>query len=119
VGPEVAAALLLTTCEDPERLRHERAFAALCGVSPLDASSGRRRQRRLNREGKRDAEHALTAIAFVRWRIDLAINGYAARRMEEGCTKLQIIRCIKRYIAREIFKLLQPLCCVLQQLASP
>lgn len=109
VGPEVAVTLLVAAGDNPERLRHERSFAALCGVSPLDASSGRQHRHRLNRGGNRDANRALWVITCVRWRIDPATKAYAARRMAEGRSKLEIIRCLKRYIAREIFKLLQPL----------
>lgn len=110
VGPEVASALLVAAGDNPERLRHERSFAALCGVAPLDASSGRQHRHRLNRGGNRDANRALWVIAFVRWRIDPATKLYATRRIAEGRSKLEILRCLKRYIAREIFKLLQPLC---------
>lgn len=109
VGPEVAAALLVAAGDNPERLRNERSFAALCGVSPVDASSGRQRRHRLNRGGNRDANRALWVIAFVRWRMDPTTKAYAARRMAEGRTKLEVMRCLKRYIAREIFSLLQPI----------
>ncbi len=109
VGPEVAAALLVAAGDNPERLRNERLFAALCGVSPVDASSGRQRRHRLNRGGNREANRALWVIAFVRWRIDPATKASAARRMAEGRTKLEIMRCLKRYIAREIFTLLPPM----------
>jgi transposase len=109
VGPEVASALLVAAGDNPGRLGHERSFAALCGVAPLDASSGRQRRHRLNRGGNRDANRALWVIAFVRWRMDPATKIYATRRMAEGRSKLEILRCLKRYIAREIFKLLQPL----------
>lgn len=71
IGPEVAAALLVAAGDNPERLRSERSFAALCGVSPVDASSGRQRRHRLNRGGNRDANRALWVIAFVRWRMHL------------------------------------------------
>jgi transposase len=110
IGPEVASALLVAAGDNPERLRHERSFAALCGVAPLDASSGRQHRHRLNRGGNRDANRALWVIAFVRWRMDPATKVYAARRIAEGRSKLEILRCLKRYIAREIVKLLQPLC---------
>ncbi len=110
IGPEVASALLVAAGDNPERLHHERSFAALCGVAPLDASSGRQQRHRLNRGGNRDANRALWVIAFVRWRMDPATKIYAARRMAEGRSKLEILRCLKRYIAREVFKLLQPLC---------
>ncbi len=109
IGPEVAAALLVAAGDNPERLRNERSFAALCGVSPVDASSGRRRRHRLNRGGNRDANRALWVIAFVRWRMHPETKTYAARRMAEGRTKLEVIRCLKRYIAREIFALLRPM----------
>lgn len=109
IGPEVASALLVAAGDNPERLRHERSFAALCGVAPLDASSGRQHRHRLNRGGNRDANRALWVIAFVRWRMDPATKVYATRRIAEGRTKLEVFRCLKRYIAREVFKLLQPL----------
>ena len=109
VGPEVAATLLVAAGDNPDRLRNERSCAALCGASPVDASSGRQRRHRLNRGGNRDANRALWVIAFVRWRMDPATKMYAARRLAEGRTKLEVIRCLKRYIAREIFALLQPM----------
>jgi len=110
IGSEVAATLLVAAGDNPERLRNERSFAALCGVTPVDASSGRQRRHRLNRGGNRDANRALWVIAFVRWRMHPETKAYAARRMAEGRTKLEVIRCLKRYIAREIFALLRPMC---------
>ncbi len=110
VGPEVASALLVAAGDNPNRLRSERSFAALCGVAPLDASSGRQQRHRLNRGGNRDANRALWVIAFVRLRVDPTTKAYMARRLAEGRSKLEVIRCLKRYIAREIFKLLQPFC---------
>lgn len=110
IGPEVASALLVAAGDNPERLRSERAFAALCGVAPLDASSGRQQRHRLNRGGNRDANRALWVIAFVRVRIDPITQAYMAKRTAEGRSKLEIIRCLKRYIAREVFKILQPVC---------
>lgn len=109
IGPEVASALLVAA-GNPERLRNERSFAALCGVAPLDASSGRRQRHRLNRCGNRDANRALWVIAFVRLRTDAVTKAYMAKRMAEGRSKLEVIRCLKRHIAREVFKLLQPIC---------
>ena len=108
VGVDVASALLVAAGDNPERLRTEAAFAALCGVAPLDASSGRQQRHRLSRSGNRDANRALWVIAFVRWRMDATTKVYAARRIAEGRSKLEVIRCLKRYIAREVFKLLQP-----------
>lgn len=110
IGPEVASTLLVAAGDNPERLRDECSFAALCGVAPLDASSGKQRRHRLNRGGNRDANRALWVIAFVRWRMHDETKAYAARRLREGRTKLEILRCLKRYIAREVFKLLQPVC---------
>lgn len=106
VGVEVAGALLVAAGDNPDRLKHEASFAALCGVSPVDASSGKQHRHRLNRGGNRDANRALWVIAFVRVRCDERTRNYVTRRTQEGLSKLEIIRCIKRYIAREIFKVL-------------
>ncbi len=106
VGPEVASCLLVAAGDNPERLKSEASFAALCGVSPLDASSGRQRRHRLNRGGNRDANRALWVIAFVRLRMDARTQTYAARRTEEGRSRSEITRCLKRYIAREVYRLL-------------
>ena len=108
VGTEVASALLVAVGDNPERLKNEASFAALCGVSPVDASSGRQRRHRLNRGGNRDANRALWVIAFVRMRCDARTKQYTARRTEEGLSQLEITRCLKRYIARDIFKMLRP-----------
>ncbi len=88
-------------------LKNEASFAALCGVSPVDASSGRQHRHRLNRGGNRDANRALWVIAFVRARCDPRTKEYVQRRRAEGLSKPEILRCIKRYIAREVFKVLQ------------
>ncbi len=106
VGTDVAGTLLVAAGDNPERLTDERAFAALCGVSPIDASSGRQQRHRLNRGGNREANRALWVIALVRLRCDARTRVYAARRLAEGRTKPEILRCLKRYIAREVFKLL-------------
>jgi transposase len=107
IGTEVATALLVAAGDNPERLRSEASFAAMCGVSPVDASSGRQRRHRLNRGGNRDANRALWVIAFVRMRCDSQTKEYAERRMQEGLSRLEIIRCLKRYIARDLFKTLR------------
>jgi transposase len=107
IGTDVAGALLVAAGDNPERLQGEASFAALCGVSPVDASSGRQRRHRLNRGGNRDANRALWVIAFVRMRVDPRTRDYVARRTQQGLTKLEILRCLKRYIAREIFGLLR------------
>lgn len=106
VGIEVAGALLVAAGDNPERLEREASFAALCGVSPVDASSGRQHRHRLNRGGNRDANRALWVIAFVRIRCDPRTKTYVERRTQEGLSKLEILRCLKRYIAREIYNLL-------------
>ena len=95
--------------DNPERLMNEASFAALCGVSPVDASSGRQQRHRLNRGGNRDANRALWVIAFVRMRCDNRTREYVARRTQEGLSQLEILRCLKRYIARDLFKILRPL----------
>jgi transposase len=117
VGVEVAGALLVAAGDNPERLEREASFAALCGVSPLDASSGKQHRHRLNRGGNRDANRALWVIALVRVRCDGPTRDYVERRTKEGLSKPEIIRCLKRYIAREIFKLLTR--CPLRGLAGP
>lgn len=101
VGPDVAAKLLIAAGDNPERLRNEAAFAALCGASPLDASSGKQQRHRLNRGGDRQANNALWTIAMVRMHSDPRTQHYAERRTKEGLTKGEILRCLKRYIARE------------------
>lgn len=101
VGPDVAAKLLIAAGDNPQRLRNEAAFAALCGASPIDASSGKQRRHRLNRGGDRQANNALWTIAIVRMSSDPTTRHYVERRTKEGLTKGEIIRCLKRYIARE------------------
>jgi transposase len=106
VGPDVAGTLLVTAGDNPERLRSEAAFAHLCGVSPIQASSGKTVRLRLNRGGDRRANAALYRIVIVRLRFDAKTKEYAERRTTEGKSKAEIIRCLKRYVAREIFAVL-------------
>jgi transposase len=106
VGPDVAALLLIAAGDNPHRLRSDAAFAALCGANPIEASSGRTVRHRLNRGGNRHANHALWRIALTRLATDPDTQAYAARRRSEGKTTRDIIRCLKRYIAREIYTLL-------------
>lgn len=107
VGPDVASTLLVTVGDNPHRLQGERSFAALCGTSPLPASSGQRQDRhRLNRGGDRQANSALWRIAVVRLSHDDRTRDYVARRISEGKTKPEALRCLKRYIAREVFNAL-------------
>jgi transposase len=106
VGVEVAGALLVASGDNPARLADEASFAALCGVSPVDASSGRRQRHRLNRGGNRDANRALWVIVMARMARDPRTRRYVERRTGEGLSKKEIIRCLKRYVAREIYKIL-------------
>ena len=106
VGPDTAAALLVAAGDNPERMKSERSFAALCGVSPVQASSGRTVRHRLNRGGNRQANSALWRIATNRIRTDAATKQYVAKREAEGKKRTEIIRCLKRHIAREIYRLL-------------
>ena len=106
VGPRVATSLLTTLGDNPERLGSEASFAALCGASPVDASSGKQRRHRLNRGGDRQANSALWRIAMTRMSHDPRTKAYVARRTAEGKTSKEIIRCLKRYIARELYKTL-------------
>ncbi len=108
VGIEVAGQFLTTAGDNPERLRSEAAFAHLCGVAPIPASSGRTHRHRLNRGGDRAANNALHTIALCRLRYDPRTHAYAARRTKEGLSKTEIIRCLKRYLVREVFTALRP-----------
>lgn len=107
VGAESAGALLVAAGDNPERLRSEPSFAALCGASPLDASSGRQHRHRLNRGGNRQANCALFRIVLCRLAWDETTKTYMARRVAEGKTKREVIRCLKRYVAREVYLALQ------------
>jgi len=103
VGPVTASALLVAAGDNPERLHHEAAFAALCGSSPIEASSGRTVRHRLNRGGDRQANNALWQIVFVRMRCDARTRAYVERRTKEGMSRKEIMRCLKRYVAREVY----------------
>ena len=106
VGPQTAAILLAVAGDNPERLRSEAALASLCGVNPLEASSGKTVRHRLNRGGNRDANNALWTIAMVRMRSDPRTQTYVARRTLEGKSLKEIHRCLKRYIIRELYPLI-------------
>jgi transposase len=107
VGTETAGALLVAAGDNPERLRSEGAFAHLCGVAPVPASSGKTQRYRLNRGGNRDANRALYLLAIGRLSWDARTRTYAAKRTQAGKTKPEIIRCLKRYIAREVYHALR------------
>ena len=98
-----AGALLVCAGQNIGRLRSEAAFAALCGASPLPVATGRTDRHRLNYGGDRDANRALHMIAVCRLRYCQRTRAYADRRTAEGKTKTEIIRCLKRYIARELY----------------
>jgi transposase len=100
--------LLIAAGDNPERLHNEASFAALCGVSPVEASSGKTQRRRLNRGGDRQANSALYSIVLSRLRWDTRSRDYIQRRIAEGKTNREAIRCLKRYVAREIYQLLKP-----------
>jgi transposase len=109
VGTDTAASLLIAAGDNPERLENEAAFAHLCGAAPIPASSGKRVRHRLNRHGNRDANRALYVIAVCRMSCDERTRRYVAKRTAEGKSKKEIIRCLKRYIAREIYRVLSSL----------
>jgi transposase len=101
-GSEVAGQLLATAGDNPDRLRSEAALAHLCGVAPIPASSGRTDRHRLNRGGDRAANTALHTIALCRMRYDPRTKAHVQRRTKQGLNKKEIIRCLKRYIVREV-----------------
>ena len=102
-GTHTAAVLLMCAGDNPERLRSEGAFAALCGVTPVQASSGKTIRHRLNRGGNRHANSALWRIAMTRLSHEDRTKAYMAKRTSEGLSKREVIRCLKRAIAREIY----------------
>ena len=103
-----ALALLVAAGDNPERLATEQSFAALCGASPVQASSGNTRRHRLNRGGDREANSALWRIVLVRMKTHPPTRAYVTRRTAEGISKRDIMRCLKRYVAREIYHHLNP-----------
>ncbi len=106
VGPQTAAVLVAVAGDNPERLRNEAALAALCGTSPLQASSGKTVRHRLNRGGDRSANNALWTISMVRMRSEPRTRAYVERRTREGMSNKEIHRCLKRYIVRELYPLI-------------
>jgi transposase len=106
IGTDHAATLLMVAGDNPQRLRSEASLASLCGVSPIEASSGKVVRHRLNRGGNREANRALYMICLARMRRDRRTKEYVARRTQEGKSKREIIRCLKRYVAREVYRVL-------------
>jgi transposase len=103
IGADTAAEMLIVFGDNPERIRSEAAFAKLCGVAPIPASSGKTNRHRLSRGGHRQANSALYRTVIVRMRFHQPTIDYVARRSSEGRTKRDIIRCLKRFLAREIY----------------
>lgn len=102
-GAETAGQLLASAGDNPERMRSEAAFAHLAGAAPIPASSGRTHRHRLNRGGDRAANNALHTIVLVRMRHDPRTRAYVERRTKQGLSKKEIMRCLKRYVAREVY----------------
>lgn len=108
IGPDSAITRLVTAGDNPERLVDEASFAGLCGASPVERLSGKQQRRRLNRGGDRQANAAHYRIVQSRLRWDPRTQACLDRRIREGKTRREVIRCLKRYVAREIFSLLPP-----------
>jgi len=109
VGPDTAAEMLIVAGDNPDRIRSEPAFARLCGVAPVPASSGMTIRHRLNRGGHRQANAALYRVVIVRMQHHQPTKAYVIRRTAEGKTKSEIIRCLKRHLARELWAAMRPL----------
>jgi len=120
IATDIATTLLATAGDNPDRLRSESAFAHLYGVAPIPASSGKTNRHRLNRGGDRDANRVLHLLAVGRMGWDPATRAYVKRRTTEGLSKKEILRCLKRYLARELYPLLarNPALLLLRQNAS-
>jgi transposase len=104
VATQTAAALIATAGDNPDRITTEAGFAALCGVSPVDCSSGKQEHHRLNRGGDRQANSALWRIVTTRIQHDPETQAYVKRRTAEGKSPRHIKRCLKRYVARRTYK---------------
>ena len=108
VGHDTAAKLLIAAGDHPERLRSEAAWAHLCATAPIPASSGKVTRHRLNPGGDRQANHALYRIVITRMSSHPPTRAYVDRRSKEGLSKKEIIRCLKRYVARQVYPHLRP-----------
>jgi transposase len=104
VGTDTAASLLVAVGDNPQRLKSEVSFARLCGVAPVPASSGKAIRHSLNRGGNREANRALHVLALGRMSWDERTREYVAKRTAEGKSKREILRCLKRYLAREVYR---------------
>ena len=106
IGPDTATGLLLSAGDNPDRLGSERSWAALLASNPIPASSGKTKRHRYNPGGDRQGNAALWRIVMVRMSTDPRTKAYVERRTKEGLSKPEIIRCLKRYVARETYALL-------------
>jgi transposase len=106
-GPDTAALLLVAAGDRPERLRSEAAWAHMRAVAPIPPSSGKTRRHRLNRGGNREANHGLWRIVITRMSAHPETRAYVQRRTAEGLSKKDVIRCLKRYVAREVYPYLR------------
>jgi transposase len=104
VGPGTAALRLIGARDHPHRLRSEAAWAHLCAAAPIPASSGKRTRYRLNPGGNREASHALWRIVITRMSSHAPTHAYVKRRTADGLQEKEIIRCLKRYVAREVYR---------------
>ncbi len=104
LGPDTAASLLVAAGENSDRLHSERSWAQLCGVAPIPASSGKITRYRLNRGGDRNANAALYRIVLTRMSSHQQTRAYVTRRRAQGLNTAEIMRCLKRYVARQTFK---------------
>lgn len=104
ISTMTVAEMLILDGDNPERIKSEAALAKMCGVCPIPASSGQTNRMRLNRGGNRQANAAVYRVAVVRMRDHEPTKAYAKRRTAEGKTRREIVRCIKRYIVREIYR---------------
>jgi transposase len=109
VGVQSAALLLVAAGDNPERMKSEAAWARMCGVTPMEASSGKVVRHRLNPGGNRQANSALWHIVITRMSSDPQTRAYVERRSKEGKSKKEIIRVLKRYVARQMYYYLAPL----------
>jgi transposase len=109
IGADTASELLIVAGDNIDRVRSEAAWARLCGVAPIPVSSGLKTRHRLNRGGHRQANAALYRAVIVRMQHHEPTKTYVARRTAEGKTKAEIIRCLKRLLARETWALMRPL----------
>ena len=106
IGPDTASGLLLAAGDNPDRLSSERSWASLLATNPIPASSGKTKRHRFNPGGDRHGNSAVWRIVIVRMASDPRTKAYVERRTKEGLSKTEIIRCLKRYVARETFDLL-------------